>query len=92
MKLVIVRFARPRAGSAAANIDQDALRTDLQAQLERLVQARLGEDTELRLELAATSEIRLEGRFAVKPLEVKAIVSEALGEVMDGFDFSGYAL
>jgi hypothetical protein len=91
MKLVIVRFARPRAGSAAANFDQDALRTDLQAQLERLVQAQLGNDTEVRLELAMTSEIRIEGRFDSKPLEVKGVVSEALGEIMDGFDFSGYA-
>jgi hypothetical protein len=87
-QLVVIRFANPRA--APANLDQDAMQADLHAQLEPLLKAQLGEETELRLERGATNEIRVEGRFALKPNEVKSIVSETLGEVMDAFDPSGY--
>ena len=89
-QLVVIRFANPRSGSQAVHLDEDAMRTDLHAQLEVLLKERLGEDTELRLERGEHNEIRLEGRFPMKAPEVKAIVSEVLGEVMEGFDPSGY--
>jgi hypothetical protein len=90
--LVIIRFANPRHSKNAPALDEDAMRDDLHAQLEVILKDRLGEDTELRLERGETNEIRVEGRFPMKPLEVKSIVSEALGEVMEAFDPSGYAL
>jgi CO dehydrogenase nickel-insertion accessory protein CooC1 len=89
-QLVVIRFAQPRGNKNVLSIDQDAMQADLHAQLEVLLKARLGEETRLRLEQGATNDIRLEGRFSMKPLEVKAVVSEVLGEVMDGFDPSGY--
>lgn len=92
MPVVTIRFAKPRATKGGSAFDEAAMQRDLQAQLELLLQQRLGDDLELRLELAESSEIRLEGRFPLKPLEVKGVVSEALGEIMEGFDPSGYAL
>jgi hypothetical protein len=89
-QLVVIRFARPRTGQNAPAINQDAMRADLHGQLETLLKARLGDEVALRLEMGATSDIRLEGRFSLKPNEVKGIVSEALGEVMESFDPSGY--
>lgn len=91
-QLVIIRFANPRASNAVPTMNQDAMQTDLHAQLEVMLKERLGEETELRLVRGATNEIRLEGRFALKPAEVKSIVSEVLGEVMEAFDPSGYTL
>ena len=89
-QLVVIRFARPRTAQNAPAINQDAMRADLHRQLEVLLKARLGDEVALRLEMGATSDIRLEGRFELKPNEVKAMVSGALGEVMGSFDPSGY--
>ena len=89
-QLVVIRFARPRTAQTAPATHQDAMRADLHHQLELLLKARLGDEVALRLEMGATSDIRLEGRFSLKPNEVKAAVSEALGEVMESFDPSGY--
>jgi hypothetical protein len=89
-QLVVIHFARPRNTQSAPAINQDAMRADLHRQLEVILKARLGNEVALRLELGATSDIRLEGRFQLKPNEVKGIVSEALGEVMESFDPSGY--
>jgi hypothetical protein len=90
MKIVTIRFALPR--NAAKNMDHDAMQADLHAQLEVLIWERLGDDVELRLTQGETNDIRIDGKFLQKPLEVKRIVGEALGEIMEDFDSSAYTL
>ena len=90
MKIVTIRFANPR--NAAKNMDHDAMQADLQARLEVLIWERLGDDVELRLTRGETNDIRIDGKFIEKPLEVKRVVSEALGEIMEDFDSSAYTL
>lgn len=88
MKIITIRFATPR--NAATNMDHDAMQADLQAQLEVLIWERLGDDVELRLTRGETNDIRVDGKFSEKPPEVKRIVGEALGEIMEDFDSSAY--
>ncbi len=91
-QLVVIRFAEPRNTKGAPALDQDAMQADLHTQLEAALRAQLGDDVKLRLERGASNDIRLEGKFSMKPGEVKAIVSEVLGEIMDAFDPSGYTV
>ncbi len=92
-QLITIRFAQPRqtrGGTPAMN--NEAMRADLHAQLEPLLRAQLGEETELRLEEGANNDIRVDGRFSFKPNQVKQIVGDTLGDVMENFDASGYVL
>ena len=75
-----------------ADLTAHDLLADLQARLEVLIWERLGDDVELRLTRGETNDIRIDGKFIEKPLEVKRVVSEALGEIMEDFDSSAYTL
>jgi uncharacterized lipoprotein YajG len=93
-QVITIRFAQPRPGRGGSSpgLDHVAMRVDLHAQLEPLLKAQLGQDTQLRLEEGANNDIRVEGRFSMKANEVKQVVSQTLGDVMENFDASGYSL
>jgi hypothetical protein len=90
---IVIRFAQPpasRRAQTAVNTDNTAMHAELRRQLEAIIVPQLGELT-VRLEEGFSNDIRTEGKFPMKPGEVKRIVSEALEQVMDGFDSSLYA-
>ena len=89
-KRITIRFALPR-GSAAPAFDSAAARRDLLAVLEPQIQERFGEDTEVEITEGQTNDIRVDGSFTEKASEVRAYVSEVLGNAMEAFDPSGYA-
>ncbi len=89
-KRITIRFALPRGG-AAPTFDDTAARRDLLAVLEPQIHDRFGEDTQVELTEGATNDIRVDGSFTEKASEVKAFVSEILGNEMENFDPSGYA-
>lgn len=89
-KRITIRFVLPR-GNAAPAFDGTAARHDVLALLEPHIHERFGEDTEVELTEGATNDIRVDGSFTEKASEVKAFVSEVLGNAMEDFDPSGYA-
>jgi hypothetical protein len=92
MNKVVIRFATPpasRRSQPALETDTTAMHAELKRQLEELIVPQLGE-LAVRLEEGFSNDIRTEGKFPMKPGEVKRIVSEALEQVMDGFDSSLY--
>ena len=92
MNKVVIRFATPpaaRRAQPAIQPDTTAMHAELKRQLEELLVPQLGE-IYVRLEEGFSNDIRLEGKYLMKPGEVKRIVSEALEQVMDGFDSSLY--
>ncbi len=90
MKRVTIRFAL-QGGKGAPAFDSTAARRDLLAVLEPQIQDRFGEDTEVEITEGATNDIRVDGSFTEKASEVRAFVSQVLGDAMEGFDPSGYA-
>jgi hypothetical protein len=89
---VVIRFAQPpasRRSQSSAEADNTAMHAELTRQLEELLVPQLGE-LNVRLEEGISNDIRTEGKFPMKPGEVKRIISEALEQVMDGFDSSLY--
>lgn len=89
-KRITIRFA-VRAGKGGPSFDATAARRDLLAQLEPQLRERFGDDTEVEITEGQTSDIRVDGRFLEKVSDVRAFVSEVLGNVMEDFDSSGYA-
>lgn len=89
-KCVIIRFA-VRSSKIGPQLDLAAARKDLLEQLVARIRTRYGDDTEVEITEGQTSEIRMDGKFHEKGNDVRAFVSELLGEVMEGFDSSAYA-
>ncbi|MFC4637864.1 hypothetical protein [Deinococcus hohokamensis] len=54
--------------------------------IERVVQGRYGEDTELTFSVAQVQDIRLHGTFPEKAPQVRAVVQGALSEALENLD------
>ncbi len=99
MKTITLRFPKPLPKYDAQGkekpspyFDWDGMFSAIAASLEPQLQDRFGDDVELVLELANASDIRVSGSYlGMKTTEVRDLVSEMLGEVMEGIDTSEYA-
>ena len=70
--------------------DWDSLFEEIRRILEPQLTEQLG-DFELELELANSAEIRVTGNYlGMKTVDVRAMVSELLGEAMENIDTTAY--
>ena len=99
MNRITLKFPRPLPSLDSKGkekpmpyFDWDGLFEELRNTLEPRLTDNLGE-IELELELANSADIRVTGNYTgMKTVQVREMVSEMLGEAMEGIDTTAYAV
>lgn len=99
MPKVVIRLPNPQPARdakgkplPAPRVNREAMFADLRRHLEPQLRRRYGPEVELVLASGASGEIRLEGAFPEKGVQVRGFIGELLEQAMESLDPSDYVV